>query len=1023
MVGDRQLPVKLNSVVNAARYVPSTSASSLIVAVRVRPLLKNEGSKANSKGKIEDIMRVIDGRVVVVLDPDESKEYLDVVQNRTKEKRYTFDVAFNPDATNEDVYNGTIRDLVVGVLYGINTTVFAYGATGSGKTYTMVGSREDPGLMIMSLQSIFIERERLFADESFEVTCSYCEVYNEVIYDLLVKSSGPLELREDPELGVQIAGVKHIVVKSADEILDLLEEGNRRRKTEATDANAHSSRSHAVLEITIKRTPRNHYRVQQLRAKLSLVDLAGSERAADTNNAGQKLRDGANINRSLLALANCINALGKLAGSANKAASYVPYRNSKLTRLLKDGLSGNSRTAMVATVSAAGDQYHHSIGTLKYADRAKEIKTHVVQNVGTVESHISDYQRIIDNLQGEVQDLKIQLADRPSTGGPSSPHGNVDGGGDSQESQTLASIDVLVQEMNDNIEERINLQKALFEIEDANVCNKYELNQLDDFLEAGQGAASVKDITEARDRRADVLSVIKDNERERDKLKTEISGNEEDKAQVQGRIDSIARAKQSTGFLNLVSTFRLQAVRLQEVKFQMAVRDQVIGEQREVIANLWKILDKSGMGRERVLEIAKQAKYTWKWQATGWSPTCGRSLTRAEWNGSVCWRSQSRLWKILKKRGMGQERVLEIAKQEGIIMDGFFHETAFMSEASTRGPTPPFNSGGRGSAHGQQVGVWGSKAPAGMVLPGLAGAQVPHDVATPNAQLAGNRAKMRYRFWAAYDEESTADNNDDTGAAAAVGGSGAGGNPVARRNRQRSRKSVSEDEPSGTLRGASSVETQRGGAAAGRRTSIGDAGRAGGGRRSSIGAGGARGDPGGSAGSRGAGAASGRAGSGKAGGLGASTRPGAYRELLNGGAGAGVKDGAGAAGAGGHNSTVPPGGAARGAHAGRRAGLPPAPSSASAGGPSLELPSISGFAKQQLHHNVPTPDAPGQGLAPPAQAALNDRLARLKQRLGKRQTEESGQMPGLPGRGGKPGSAGEVKSPDAIDDFALARRS
>ncbi|KAJ9532634.1 hypothetical protein QJQ45_010730 [Haematococcus lacustris] len=161
----------------------------------------------------------------------------------------------------------------------------------------MVGSAGDPGLMVLSLQRIFQDRDRLFKDEELEVICTYLEVYNETIFDLLVKSSGPLELREDPEQGVQVAGLRQINVSSAEDIMDLLDEGNRRRKTESTDANAQSSRSHAVLEISIKRSPRNHYRVQQLRAKLSLVDLAGSERAAETNNAGQKLRDGANINR------------------------------------------------------------------------------------------------------------------------------------------------------------------------------------------------------------------------------------------------------------------------------------------------------------------------------------------------------------------------------------------------------------------------------------------------------------------------------------------------------------------------------------------------------------------------------------------------------------------------------------------------------------------------------------------------------------------------------------------------------
>ena len=206
---------------------------------------------------------------------------------------------------------------------------------------------------------------------------------------------------------------------------------NAQHKTERTAATAGSSRGDTALEVSarllqeappalvrhatpsapwlqvhVRRTRRNHYKAKQLFGKLALVDLAGSERAAETNNMGQKLRDGASINRSLLALANCINALGKSAGGR----AYVPYRNSKLTRLLKDGLSGNSRTAMVATVAAASDQYHHTINTLKYANRAKEIKTHVVQNVASVESHISDYRSIIDNLQVSLSFLFVFAA-------------------------------------------------------------------------------------------------------------------------------------------------------------------------------------------------------------------------------------------------------------------------------------------------------------------------------------------------------------------------------------------------------------------------------------------------------------------------------------------------------------------------------------------------------------------------------------------------------------------------------------
>ena len=166
-------------------------------------------------------------------------------------------------------------------------------------------------------------------------------MYNEYIYDLLEPSSGHLDLREDASGGCQAAGLKHVAVSSSAEILRLLVEGNSRRKTEATDANAVSSRSHAVLEILVRRRPRNHHRAQVLTGKLALVDLAGSERASDTNNVGQKLRDGANINRSLLALANCINALGQLHKKGLQA--YVPYRNSKLTRLLSERASGPGR--------------------------------------------------------------------------------------------------------------------------------------------------------------------------------------------------------------------------------------------------------------------------------------------------------------------------------------------------------------------------------------------------------------------------------------------------------------------------------------------------------------------------------------------------------------------------------------------------------------------------------------------------------------------------------------------------------
>ena len=390
------------------------SQATLQVAVRARPLTKKEREKG-----ARTITRLVDEKCVVVLDPDEEqngnngpglhkpmkrKEVAGGV--RKKERRYMFDAAFDGEATSEEVYAHTVLPHIAGVLRGTNATVFAYGATGSGKTHTMVGDQNDPGLMVLSLRDVFRFIARDSADKDYTVECSYTEVYNELVYDLLIPNSPALELREDPERGPMVAGLTHVKVEDEKQIFSLLRQGNGRRKTEETGANATSSRSHAVLEIWVTRSERNHYNKAFSTGKLALVDLAGAERASETNNRGQQLRDGANINRSLLSLANCINALGK---RKKKGFVFVPFRDSKLTRILKDGLCGNSRTVMVATVSGSSLQYEHTVNTLKYANRAKEIKTHVRENQGTVETHIAEYQRMIDALQEERRDLQAEV--------------------------------------------------------------------------------------------------------------------------------------------------------------------------------------------------------------------------------------------------------------------------------------------------------------------------------------------------------------------------------------------------------------------------------------------------------------------------------------------------------------------------------------------------------------------------------------------------------------------------------------
>jgi kinesin family protein 18/19 len=373
--------------------------ANILVAVRVRPLHAREQQIG-----ARSIVSVVEGKVVVLHD-DEPKANDFLRAHRSRERRYAFDYAFEQGAPQAAVYKQTVAFLLEGVMNGYNATVFAYGATGAGKTHTMLGTVSDPGVMGLALGDLFRQMEAATA-HTFQVSISYLEVYNEVLRDLLDPARGALELREDPVKGMSVAGISEVQATSAMEVISLLRMGNRNRTTEATAANETSSRSHAVLQIVVERRERTADTQQLVRVgKLSLIDLAGSERASVTQNSGIRMVEGANINRSLLALANCINALG-----AKAPGAFVPYRDSKLTRLLKDSLGGNCRTVMIANISPSSHCHEDTHNTLKYANRAKNIKTTVVRNVLNVSYHIAQYTNIIRDLRAEIAQLKRQLA-------------------------------------------------------------------------------------------------------------------------------------------------------------------------------------------------------------------------------------------------------------------------------------------------------------------------------------------------------------------------------------------------------------------------------------------------------------------------------------------------------------------------------------------------------------------------------------------------------------------------------------
>uniref|UniRef100_A0A8C1W1S5 Kinesin family member 13Ba n=1 Tax=Cyprinus carpio TaxID=7962 RepID=A0A8C1W1S5_CYPCA len=307
------------------------------------------------------------------------------------------------------------ESLLHNAFQGYNACIFAYGQTGSGKSYTMMGSADQPGLIPRLCSSLFertIQHQR--EEESFTVEVSYMEIYNEKVRDLLDPkgSRQALRVREHKVLGPYVDGLSRLAVESYKDIESLMSEGNKSRTVAATNMNEESSRSHAVFNIILTHTLKDLQSGTsgEKVSKLSLVDLAGSERAAKTGAAGERLKEGSNINKSLTTLGLVISALADQGAGKNKN-KFVPYRDSVLTWLLKDSLGGNSRTAMVATVSPAADNYDETLSTLRYADRAKSIVNHAVVNE-------DPNARIIRELREEVEKLRDQLTQAESMKAP-----------------------------------------------------------------------------------------------------------------------------------------------------------------------------------------------------------------------------------------------------------------------------------------------------------------------------------------------------------------------------------------------------------------------------------------------------------------------------------------------------------------------------------------------------------------------------------------------------------------------------
>ena len=397
--------------------VEAKNSECVKVVVRCRPLSTKE-----TQNKRKKIVQV-DGKSGQITIKGTKKD-----QKKEIVKTFTFDQVYDENSTQREIYENTAKPIVQSSLDGYNGTIFAYGQTGTGKSHTMEGKDDPPdlrGIIPNSCCHIFDG-----STTEFLVRSSYIEIYNEEIRDLLSKNpQNKLELKENPEKGVYVKGLTAFVVKGVKEILNVITVGKRNRTVGETLMNQDSSRSHAIFMITIESstitTPQgqaspgmeNKESASTIRVgKLNLVDLAGSERQSKTGATGDRLKEATKINLSLSALGNVISAL------VDGKGGHIPYRDSKLTRMLQDSLGGNTKTLMIANVGPADMNFDETLSTLRYANRAKNIKNKPKINEDPKDAMLREFQEEIARLKAQLSGKGIAAPGASPGGATGSPN-------------------------------------------------------------------------------------------------------------------------------------------------------------------------------------------------------------------------------------------------------------------------------------------------------------------------------------------------------------------------------------------------------------------------------------------------------------------------------------------------------------------------------------------------------------------------------------------------------------------------
>ena len=356
------------------------------VVIRVRPMNSHE----------------IEQKSKICVEIDTVNNTVAVISDKNNVKTFPFDYVYPMDTTQREIYDQVAFPIVDSIFQGYNGTIFAYGQTGCGKTFTMMGIPNDPnlkGIIPNSFSHIFGYIKTEGESKKFLLRCSFLEIYNEEVRDLLGDSKKKLDIRDDPKKGTFVRDLTYINIKDSNDIEKCLNKGNKNRHVGQTSMNDQSSRSHSLFTVYLEIEEKGNDGNERIKSgKLNLVDLAGSERVGKTNATGQTFDEGKKINLSLTALGSVIDAL-----SSNR--KHIPYKDSKLTRLLADSLGGNTKTVMFANISPASYNYDETLGTLRYASRAKLIKNAPRVNEDPKITLLKQYEE-------EIKNLKEQLAKR-----------------------------------------------------------------------------------------------------------------------------------------------------------------------------------------------------------------------------------------------------------------------------------------------------------------------------------------------------------------------------------------------------------------------------------------------------------------------------------------------------------------------------------------------------------------------------------------------------------------------------------